>query len=806
MNLLLGHQDRRGLADAGLISPTSRCRFGDADADGYVPAEGAVTVILKPLADAVDAGDQIYATILGSGVTSNGKQAASAGGTGTTGQEDLLRIAFRDAGVNPADLDYIEAHGPGTPMGDAVELTALSRVLRDGRSAERRCLLGSAKSNIGHAEATAGLVGLLKTALAVRHRIIPATLHVREPNPVLLADDVPLELVRANRPWPDHGRPAIAGVTALGLFGAGAHVVLAEAPRSVAERPPAGSDSAHLLPLSTKDPSALRALASAYATTVTDSTRPADVCFSAGVHRTRLPHRTAVVAADRDALVGKLLRIADGHQPNVVSAGEWGQGPPRVVFVYSGQGSQWFGMGRDLLETSPVFARRMRECDEAVRAEGGWSPLGRLRGDQPLTADHEIQPTLWAIQVSLAEVWRHCGIEPDLVIGHSMGEVAAATTSGALTLRDGAAVICRRSLLTGTLDEPGAMVAVQLGEREANEAIGDAADQVSVAVINSAGATVLAGAAAALDEVVEPLRERGVFCRRVRAGYASHSPSVESLRAELLDSLADLCPRPGRIPMHSTALDREVRGDELGAEYWMANLREPVRFASAVRAAVAEPGPTVFIEVSPHALLASAIEDEVGACDADAVVIPSLSRGEPEWESLLTGLGTAYVHGCMPDWARLNEGGQFVPLPSYPWQRTPFWVGAPVSPVVIRLPAAATPTHSVAALTTHLTRCAAEVLGSTPGAVDPSVPLAFAGMDSLLAASFAAGWHTTSASTWRSPTCSAIAHWSTSPTSSMTGRRCASHRDLTCRQSARLVSTLGGIVGSNSRPWTIREA
>jgi acyl transferase domain-containing protein len=753
-NLILNGKDRIGFAEAGLISSTGRCRFGDAEADGYVPAEGVITLILRPLRDAVESGDRVYATIIGSCVNSNGRDSASAGATGTTGQEDMLRTAFEDAGIKPGDVDYIEAHGPGTALGDEVELTALSRVLREGRIDGERCLLGSVKSNIGHTEATAGLAGLLKTALALRHKTIPATLHVRRRSPVLRGADAPIELAHTTRPWPYRGRPAIAGVTALGMFGVGAHMVLTEAPETEAEARPTGSTAALLLPLSTSDPQALGELATRYANTLSGDTPPLDVCFSAGTRRTHLSHRLAVVGQDRDSLIEGLRRIADGEQP---IDGVRITARPRLVFVFSGQGSQWLGMGRDLLATNPVFAKRFGECAGAIEQERNWSLIARLHEDRPLEGEREIQPALWAMQVSLAEVWRHWGIKPDVVIGHSMGEIAAATIAGSLTLRDAAALVCRRSDLLGTLDEPGAMVAVQLGESEAIAAIGAHADRVHVAVANSRHATVLAGDPAALAAVLEPLRERGVFCRPIRANLASHTPYVEPLRAPLLSALAELSPRTSKVPMRSTALNRIVRGEELDAGYWMANLRNPVRFDAAVRAELREPGPSLFIEVSPHPLLVSAIEDGIEECQADAAALPSTLRERPERETLLSALASAYVKGWEPEWDRLYEDGRFVALPSYPWQRKRFWVTA--APEVIETPAIPTPTPvrpctvvpdpepvsqlratpweitvSSAALTEHIARRAAEVLAAAPDSINPALSLTVSGMDSLLAA------------------------------------------------------------------------
>jgi acyl transferase domain-containing protein len=742
-NLLLSGNDRTGFAEAGLISPTSRCRFGDENADGYVPAEGAVTLILKPLDAAVADGDRIYATILSSAVSSNGRQALSPGGTGTAGQEEMLRLALHNAGVEPGDVDYVEAHGPGTPAGDTVELTALSRVLGVGREPGQRCLVGSVKSNLGHTEAAAGLTGLLKTALALRHRTVPATLHVRRTNPVLREADTPVELAVTTQPLPDRGRPAIAGVTALGMFGVGAHVVLTEAPQPVRPRKSEPvADLGFVLPLSARDPEALRALAAAYADTLAGAAHPADVCYSAGARRTHLSHRAAVVGTDGQELIERLRQLAEVGTP---AAGR-GSSAPRVVFVCSGQGSQWPGMARDLLATDRVFAERMGECDELIRAECGASVLDLLQADRPLDGEREIQPALWAIQVGLAARWRHWGIEPDLVIGHSMGEVAAATISGALSPRDGAAVISRRGELVGLL-EPGAMVAVHVGERMARAVIGHLSHRVHIAVTNSENMTVLAGDPESVAAVVEPLRRRGVFCRYIQAGFASHSPHVEPLQDKLVDALRDIAPRPATVRMHSTALNRVVAGTELGPDYWMANLRNQVRFGSAVRSVLAEARPTLFIELSPHPVLVPAIEEAIEARRADAAAIGSLRRGEPERTALLAGLGAAYLRGAAPDWSRVHPDGRLVSLPTYPWRRKRFWVTPPEvrealapppppepepepastrrGPVVIR---------SVADLTDYLVRRAAEVLSAAPETVDPNVPLVMHGMDSLLAA------------------------------------------------------------------------
>ncbi|WP_141584108.1 acyltransferase domain-containing protein [Actinomadura sp. WMMA1423] len=349
-------------------------------------------------------------------------------------------------------------------------------------------------------------------------------------------------------------------------------------------------------------------------------------------------------------------------------------GSPRLVFVFPGQGAQWVGMGRGLLESSPVFAGALEECAAAVEDELGWSPRRRLDSDAPLSDVSEIQPVLWAFQVALAAVWLDWGVGPDLIIGHSMGEIAAATAAGALSVRDAAAVVSRRGVLLRELGAAGAMWAVGLGEKEAEEAIGRHADLVCAGVLNSDRFTVLSGDPEAIERIVAPLRERGVFCRRVAVGYASHGPQVEPIRDGLRAALAGVRAKAPAIPLHSTVWDRPVTGPELDGAYWMENVRRPVRFAPAVRSALSGDEPVLFVEISPHPLLVSAVGDAIEAAGAAAACVPSLVRRQPEMETLLAALGAAYAAGRAPDWSRVRAAGRRVPLPAQPWQRRRFWV------------------------------------------------------------------------------------------------------------------------------------
>jgi acyl transferase domain-containing protein len=765
-NLLLSPELYPVLAESEVLSPSGRCRFGDAGADGYVRSEGIVSVILKPLRRAVSDGDRVYATIIGTSAMHAGRTGGAVFSPGQESQEAMLRAAYADAGGRAGAVGYVEAHGTGTEAGDRVELGALRRVLPEGRAAGSSCLVGSMKSNFGHAEGAAGLAGLVKGALAVYRRTVPATLHVTAPHPIVAGGaDAPLELAVRTQPWPTWNEPAVAGVSAFGLSGTNTHIVLTEAAVPArtrrARRPGA---RAYVLPLAAPEPAALTQAAGALADLL-ERDRPADlrdVCFSAGDRRTHPGRRIAVVGDSRAELAAGLRSVAAGQPAPAVASGSRPRGQaPRVVFVFPGQGSQWSDMGRELMGCSPVFARRMRECARAVEAETGWSPARWLAGGGPLAGTDRIQPALWAIQVALAATWRDWGIEPDLVIGHSMGEIAAATAAGALTTRDAAAVVCRRSRLLAELPRTGAMWAVQLGEQAARAALGEHAGRVCVGVINSAHSTVLSGAAAALGEVVGELRRRGVFCRPVQVDYASHSPLVEDLRAELSAELAGLAPRPGAIPVYSTARDEVIDGTELGGAYWMDNLRQPVRFASAIESVLAgapEPASgrdTLFVEISPHPVLCAAVEDLIGASGAPAAasIVPSLERDQPAMTTMLSGLAAAYVRGCAPDWGRVYPGARFAPLPHYPWQHKRFWADLPAPAAgppapegegygVVPVPAA--PASAVrrtglaslpaGALLGCLRAWAGELLAMPPDEIAPDVPLTSCGLDSMLAA------------------------------------------------------------------------
>ncbi|MFE0043485.1 SDR family NAD(P)-dependent oxidoreductase [Streptomyces albireticuli] len=678
VNLILSPAFAINFSKAGVMSPDGRCKTFDASADGYVRSEGAGVVVLKPLSRALADRDPVYGVIRGGAVNQDGRSNGIMA-PNPQAQEAVLRAAYADAGVRPQDVHYAEAHGTGTMIGDPIEAKALAAVLAEGRDAGEPCLIGSVKSNLGHMEAAAGIGGLIKAALMVRHRTVPASLHYHEPNPHIPFDEVALRVADSLRPWPSTEGPALVGVSSFGFGGTNAHVVVEEAPRRPADAPPASGD-AYALAVSARTEEALRELAASHADRLTSpatAPTPRSLAFAAGVRRTHHEHRLAAVGSTLEDFRKSLLAFAEGEDAPGLSTGPRRVGRrPKPVFVFSGQGARWWPVAADLLATEPAFRAVLDRCDALLRKHVDWSLLAQLSAhqDDARLMDTDIgQPALCAVQIALATLWRSWGIEPAAVVGHSVGEVAAAHISGALGLEDALLVALHRGRVLRSAAGRGRMAMAGVPHERALRILAEREPgPVWVAASNSPGSTVFSGESAALEALARDLEAEGVFCRVLESvEFASHSPLMEPVAAELWQLLAELEPRATAIPMLSTVTGEPADGSRLDAEYWASNLTSPVLFDRAVTA-LADSGHDVFVEISPHPMLGEAVAERLAAQESDGVVVASLRRDTSGRFSLLDAVGRLYTAGHPVDWGRLyGRSGPMTALPTYPWQRQP---------------------------------------------------------------------------------------------------------------------------------------
>lgn len=682
-NVILQPHISIAYSQSKMIAPDGRCKFGDASANGYVRSEGAGIVVLKPLSEAIKNGDPIYALIQGSAVNNDGSSSGHLTTPARHGQEELLRSAYRDAGISPGQVQYVEAHGTGTIAGDPVEVSALGNVLKTERKAGSVCYLGSVKTNFGHTEGAAGVAGLIKTALVLKHRMIPASLHFSNPNPTISWKEYPVQIPRASVKWPQGSGIAVAGVNSFGIAGTNAHVVLTEAP---ANQPRTGAsqnaDVPCLLPISARSPEALVSLARKYGSLLEDTQGPllTDVVFTAAERRPHHDYRLAAIADSRRGMSELLAAFARGENVPGTSKGTAGPDQPlKIVFVCPGQGSQWVGMGRQLLRKSLVFRETLNQCDQAMRPFADWSLTEQLNLDPNdpgyrLGEIDVIQPVLASIEIALAAQWQSWGVRPDAIVGHSMGEVAAAYVAGALKLEDAMRIICLRSRLLYTVRGKGAMALVALPLKEAENTIARFKDCVSAAVSNSPRSTVVSGDPSAIESILQELQQRNIFCRPVKVDVASHSPQMDPLADELRRLLEALEPTNEQIPIYSTVTGGRIQGTDLDKDYWARNLRYPVLFSNVVQQLAGEKH-TVFIELSPHPILLPSIEETLHHAGVQGHAIASLERDKNEQMAMLSSVGRLYTTGFSVDWSRIfPSGGKVVTLPSYPWQYQRFWI------------------------------------------------------------------------------------------------------------------------------------
>ncbi len=658
----------------GALTSDRKCKAFDSMADGIVRSDGGGVMVLKRLNDAVADQDRIYAVIRGSAVGQDGRSQGLMAPNGKA-QVAVLEEAYRNAGVAPWRVQYVEAHGTGTSVGDPIEVEALGAVLGQGRPPGNRCALGSIKTNLGHMEAAAGVAGLTKVALAMVHRQIPPSLHFREANPLIAFDELPFVVQQELGAWPQEQDSLLAGVSSFGFGGTNAHIVVEQAPAEEEQEP--DRPAPYLLVFSARGDDALRERVEAYSQLFSEEPRERlqDLVYTAAVRRSHHERRLACVGGDPDQLAAALDAFLDGRSPPGLAASTARRDLRPVVFVFSGQGSHYPGMGLELARQEPVFRQTMETCDRLFQRHVDWSlieELGRPGEDSRLDDTRIMQPAVFAVQVALAELWRSWGIEPGAVVGQSLGEIAAAQVAGALDLEAAIRVVYHRSRLMHRAEGQGKTAVVGLPLREAELAVLGVTPRVVVAGSSSPETTVIAGEPEAVRDLLAALEDREVFCRLVPGvEVAFHSPQMDPLLEELADSLRGIDPKPTRIPLHSTVTGDQIAGEDLGSEYWGRNLRQPFLLSRALAGLIDDHHDT-FLEISPEPVLGGALRQAFRHVGRDGLALGSLRRRDPR-EQLLASLGALYCQGWKIAWENLYPGGKCVALPLYPWQRQRHW-------------------------------------------------------------------------------------------------------------------------------------
>ena len=683
VNIILSPAHSIAFTKAGVLAPDGRCKTFDARANGYVRGEGGGVIVLKQLSAALADEDPIHALILGSAIhqdgRTNGLMAPS-----SEEQEILLRDAYKAAGILPNTVQFVEAHGTGTLLGDSMEAKALGKVVGTDRK-NGPCIIGSVKTNIGHLEAAAGIAGLIKVILSLKHRTIPPSLHYNSPNPHIHFDELNLCVNQKLNTITPGSDPVLAGISSFGFGGTNVHMIVSEAVnnKQVEEdnkQIPSTIPNFHLLPLSAHSPDALYSLAGNFLELFSSDPSIAvnDICYAASVRRSKYDHRLAVIGNSGNDLHSNLQAfINKEHNPDLFVGRQASHRQPKLAFVFSGQGGQWYGMCRELLHQEPVFQKAIERIDHIIKQQFSWSLIEELNAEQSISRLDEIdlvQPALFAIQVALAELWQSWGIKPDAVVGHSMGEVASAYVAGILSLEDAIKIVCCRSQQLKQLSGKGSMMVTELSPDQAKEVLNGYDNEIAIAVFNSPFSTVFSGDTETINKVKDSLDRQNLFCKLVNVDVASHSPQIDRLRAELYKVLVGLDPQSASLPIYSTVAGAMGNDLNFNADYWIDNLRKPVLFSDAI-GQLLDDGYSTFIEIGPHPVLLSSIHQSIKPHHKEIRLIPSIRRNEPERRVLLASLGILYTEGFSIDWKKLfPTGGKYIHLPLIPWQRQRYWI------------------------------------------------------------------------------------------------------------------------------------
>ena len=681
VNLILAPEASIGLCKLKALAPDGRCKTFDATADGYGRGEGCGIVVLKRLSDAIANGDNILALVRGSAVNHDGPSSGLTVPNGLA-QEKLIRQALKSAKVEPLQVSYVETHGTGTSLGDPIEVRALGSVLCEGRSPENPLRIGSVKTQLGHLESAAGVASLLKVVLALQHAQIPPHLHFQQPSPYIPWAQLPVVVPTQPTAWPALQGQRLAGVSSFGISGTNVHLILEQAPEIPSLAPATVERPLHLLSLSAKTEPALRSLASRYQTFLADHPEAslADVCFTANTGRTHFDHRLAIVA-ESSVQLQQALGAVSANQPTAAVVTQVVNKRPKIAFLFTGQGAQYVGMGRQLYETQPTFRQALERCEEILRPYLE-QPLLSVLYPTPDAPEllHETaytQPALFALEYALAELWKSWGIVPDVVMGHSVGEYVAACVAGVYSLEDGLKLIAERGRLIQTLPQNGMMAAVFSNEARVATVIAPYAGRVAIAGVNGPENIVISGARAAVQEVLEELKSHGITAQPLNVSHAFHSPLMTTILDDFEQVARSVQFQAPRIPLISNLTGQMLNPQEIpDATYWRRHLREPVRFSAGIEM-LHERGYELFMELGPSSTLSGMGKRCLP--EGAASWLASLKKGQEDWQQLLSSLRELYIRGVKIDWSGFDQNYQRrrIALPTYPFQRQRYWFETP---------------------------------------------------------------------------------------------------------------------------------
>ena len=688
VNLILSPEPTITFSQAHMMAADGRCKTFDSSADGYVRGEGCGIVVLKRLSDALKDGDNIQAIIKGSAVNQDGLTNGLTAPNGPS-QQAVVRQALEKAGVKPAQISYVETHGTGTSLGDPIEVNSLKKVLMEGRDVNQPCWIGSVKTNIGHLEAAAGIAGLIKVVLSLQHKEIPPHLHLKQLNPYIKLKNTSIQIPTELQPWQALEEKRLAGVSSFGFGGTNAHVILEEAPSSVkSEHLPVTTSREterplHILTLSAKTAKALPELVSRYQNYLEThrSSELKDICFTASTGRSHFHHRLAIISSNPQELVDKLAKISAEEEPLGVFSGQLPHHKSaKIAFLFTGQGSQYLNMGRQLYDSQPVFRQALDQCDKILQPyleksilEVIYPQKSQELNSSALKQTAYTQPALFALEYALFKLWQSWGIEPSVVMGHSVGEYVAATVAGVFSLEEGLKLIAHRGRLMQQLAPGGAMLAVMASEEKVNQMIAPEREKLAIAAINGATNIVISGEAEAMKTLRKSLEAEGIKSKQLQVSHGFHSPLMEPMLAEFEAVASQISYNKPQIPVISNLTGRRAEESITTARYWVNHVRQPVKFAQSMETLHQE-GYKVFVEIGPQPILLGmgrqCWSEDVG------IWLPSLREGQSDWSQILQSLAELYVQGVKVDWSGFDQDylRKKVALPTYPFQRQRYWI------------------------------------------------------------------------------------------------------------------------------------